>query len=198
MDASSSIGDVAYQVPFTSSIGHAWLHRCSGISMMSVIRLHAYYSHITSSDPTIETLENTSSISPTSPSPPSLETSPASNCCRDISIVYPSNSTNSFAMDVSNLLQLQTQAAYGSRPQPQPVQAKSASSRISGSSMTSTSSQSSSTTNSSNNCLEFARCSRCHRTLSMDPASPVPSGVVQFGTNLFYCSRCASMVGYKR
>ena len=165
--------------------------------MSSDSSIHPPYNLIMNSYiPAIEILvPHTSTL----PSSPSSKLSWISDLRPDKSTIHSSISDPSI-MDVSKLLQLQTQAAYGSRPrpQPQPVQHKYPSNRNSGTSMTSTSSQSSSTNNSASNCLEFVRCSRCHRTLSMDPTSSTPNGVVQFGTNLFYCSRCASMVGYKR
>ncbi|KAL1311179.1 hypothetical protein AAFC00_001376 [Neodothiora populina] len=39
-----------------------------------------------------------------------------------------------------------------------------------------------------------ARCSRCQRTLSIDASA----GSVSYGLNLYYCARCAGMVGYGR
>jgi hypothetical protein len=42
---------------------------------------------------------------------------------------------------------------------------------------------------------EIARCSRCHRTPSIDIATG-KSNMVQYGLNQYYCSRCAGMVGY--
>lgn len=59
--------------------------------------------------------------------------------------------------------------------------------------------------------LELIRCSRCQRVLSfgLEPAqggasaapldaSSAAGGMVRFGHNLYYCARCASMVGLKR
>ncbi|OJJ47904.1 hypothetical protein ASPZODRAFT_131507 [Penicilliopsis zonata CBS 506.65] len=44
--------------------------------------------------------------------------------------------------------------------------------------------------------FDIVRCSRCQCSLSLDhPSSP---GVVRFGMNSYYCSRCASMVGFIR
>jgi hypothetical protein len=40
------------------------------------------------------------------------------------------------------------------------------------------------------------RCSRCQRSLSINDSSTPAPGVVQFGMNSYYCSRCASMVGF--
>lgn len=93
--------------------------------------------------------------------------------------------TRSSRMDASKFLSLQTSAAYGSRPQPQPVQ--NGQQTVESTSTDSTSSSDSDTLASS-----LARCSRCHRSVSTGSSS----GIVSFGTNLYYCSRCASLVGY--
>ncbi len=45
---------------------------------------------------------------------------------------------------------------------------------------------------------DFARCSRCQRSLSIGNAAPSWDGAVRIGINSYYCSRCAAMVGYKR
>ncbi|UPX13905.1 uncharacterized protein EKO05_0004400 [Ascochyta rabiei] len=85
--------------------------------------------------------------------------------------------------DASRLLQLQTQAAH--RPCTQPLQpAGSSSPSNSNSSM---SSQRSSVSMSSPSVL---CCCRCRRE------SFGHSGMFQYGTNLYYCSHCARMVGY--
>ncbi|KAK3398908.1 hypothetical protein B0T20DRAFT_351799 [Sordaria brevicollis] len=46
--------------------------------------------------------------------------------------------------------------------------------------------------------VEVLRCLRCARaeeiTTTDDPSS---SGMVQIGTNIYYCNRCAKMTGYK-
>lgn len=44
--------------------------------------------------------------------------------------------------------------------------------------------------------LDIVRCSRCQRSLSINDSSTPAAGVVQFGMNSYYCSRCASMVGF--
>lgn len=44
--------------------------------------------------------------------------------------------------------------------------------------------------------LDIVRCSRCQQSLSL--ASQSNSGAVQFGMNSYYCSRCASKVGFVR
>ncbi|KAF2476513.1 uncharacterized protein BDR25DRAFT_300486 [Lindgomyces ingoldianus] len=82
-------------------------------------------------------------------------------------------------MDASKLLQLQTAAAHShSIPKPLQQSASSSKSNDSASSKTATPSP------------PVLCCSRCRRT------STGSSGMVSFGTNLFYCSHCASMVGY--
>lgn len=42
---------------------------------------------------------------------------------------------------------------------------------------------------------DLARCSRCHRTPSIDVKTG-KSNMVQYGLNQYYCSRCAVMVGF--
>jgi hypothetical protein len=89
----------------------------------------------------------------------------------------------SHSADASCLLQLQTQAAH--RPLTQPLQPSgSPSPSNSDSSMLS---QRSSISVSPSNPL---CCCRCRRE------SHGHSGMFQFGTNLYYCSHCAKMVGY--
>lgn len=46
------------------------------------------------------------------------------------------------------------------------------------------------------NYLDIVRCSRCQRSLSIQNSSTPAAGVVQFGMNSYYCSRCATMVGF--
>lgn len=46
--------------------------------------------------------------------------------------------------------------------------------------------------------VEVLRCLRCARsveTVSTDDVSA--TGMVRVGTNIYYCQRCAKMVGYK-
>ena len=85
--------------------------------------------------------------------------------------------------DASRLLQLQTQAAH--RPSTQPLQPVGRSSPSNSDS--SMSSQRSSISMSPSHPL---CCCRCRRE------SHGHSGMFQFGTNLYYCSHCAKMVGY--
>ena len=85
--------------------------------------------------------------------------------------------------EASRLLQLQTQAAH--RPSTQPLQP--AGSPSPSNSDSSTSSQRNSIAMSLSNPL---CCCRCRRE------SHGHSGMFQYGTNLYYCSHCARMVGY--
>lgn len=88
-------------------------------------------------------------------------------------------SKNPHVMDVSKLLQMQTNAAYQSigRPSPQPAHQSSTAPFF----------------------ADYARCSRCQRSVSIDAsAGPFYGNAVAFGTNSFYCRRCATMVGFKK
>jgi hypothetical protein len=94
-----------------------------------------------------------------------------------------SNPMASPGADVSRLLQLQTQAAHRPATQPlQPPSSTSSSPANSDSSITSTSSNSS-------GARPALCCCRCRREYGH-------SGTFQYGTNLYYCSHCAKMVGY--
>lgn len=83
------------------------------------------------------------------------------------------------------------------RPQPQPQQ--NVLHVTSDDSITSTTSSSyASSTGSRHNIFsspESARCSRCHRTPSIDIQTG-KSNMVEYGLNQYYCSRCAAMVGF--
>ncbi|KAL2808160.1 hypothetical protein BJX63DRAFT_50744 [Aspergillus granulosus] len=46
------------------------------------------------------------------------------------------------------------------------------------------------------NNFDIVRCSRCQRSMSLENEST--PGIVRFGMNSYYCSRCASMVGFGR
>lgn len=93
----------------------------------------------------------------------------------------------------SNLLQLQTAAAnvmIPTRPRTKPTQNVFQ--------VTSDDSRSSCSSDSSSSSLssmpDTARCSRCQRTPSIDIRTG-SSNMVQYGLNLYYCSRCAAIVG---
>ena len=86
------------------------------------------------------------------------------------------------------LLQLQTSTAHPTRPRPVPLQ-----------DMFVTSDDSTDSTSSSDSgTIQTARCSRCHRTTSVDSSMPHKSGMLQYGLNQWYCTRCATIVGYGR
>ncbi|KAH7079059.1 hypothetical protein BKA63DRAFT_257499 [Paraphoma chrysanthemicola] len=87
----------------------------------------------------------------------------------------PSESMSSPA-DASRLLQLQTSAA--NRPSAEPLQDRASASSTSNSSSRSSSVMSQSTIS----------CCRCRRESLV--------GMIQFSTNIYYCSHCARMVGY--
>ena len=102
----------------------------------------------------------------------------------------------------SSVLQMQTAAAHGrsprspksprlhSRPQPVPVQNV----------LHVTSNDFANSTgsiDSSKSSFDLARCSRCQRTPSADIMTG-RSNMVQYGLNLWYCNRCAGMVGLSK
>ena len=93
-------------------------------------------------------------------------------------------------MSAPSFLQIQTRAAHPlRRPQTQPDK---------GTQVTATPSTSPSSTESSPSqspSSDWARCSRCHRSVSVDGSLPSIAGV-NFGTNSYYCQRCAKLVGY--
>ncbi|CZT15544.1 uncharacterized protein RCC_12333 [Ramularia collo-cygni] len=94
----------------------------------------------------------------------------------------------------SSLLQIQTNASHGrtqSRPQLQNVL------HVTSDESTGSSSSKSSMDSSFSSSSDFARCSRCHRTSSIDYKTGQNS-MVQWGMNSYYCSRCADVVGMKR
>lgn len=46
--------------------------------------------------------------------------------------------------------------------------------------------------------VQILRCMRCARAVEITSTDDVrASGMVRVGTNIYYCSRCAKMVGYK-
>lgn len=102
-------------------------------------------------------------------------------------------SANTDTTPAPTLLQMQTSASHQPkhRPDPSPVQnvlhtTSDDSSRSGDSSRSSPIRVSSS--------IELARCSRCQRTPSID-AKTGKNNMVEYGLNLWYCRRCAQMVG---
>ncbi|CAD0094190.1 unnamed protein product [Aureobasidium vineae] len=105
-----------------------------------------------------------------------------------------SPSTTQTRSRMDSLLQLQTQVAHiapSRRPQPQPLQNVLAVSDDS-----SESDGSSSSSNSVHSPMEVARCSRCHRSQSIDLTTGKAANMVAYGLNSFYCLRCANITGY--
>lgn len=97
-----------------------------------------------------------------------------------------------------NFLRMQTAAAHSSPVRPRPVPQQNLLQVTSNDSLSSSSSSSSnSSTRTSFDAFsapEVARCSRCQRTPNTDVRTG-KSNMVQYGLNLWYCSRCANMVG---
>lgn len=105
-------------------------------------------------------------------------------------------------MSASSFLQIQTRAAHPPRRhQKQPDRDAQVTTMHSSSTSVSSSSSSSSSTESSpsqspSSSTDWARCSRCHRSVSVDDSCPFMTGV-SIGTNSYYCHHCAKVVGYK-
>lgn len=113
--------------------------------------------------------------------------------CRDPHLLSPS----AFKMTATNFMSLQTSAAYNvTRPRPYAMQnvlhVTSDDSTTSESSGASSFDSTSST--SSDPPVPSARCSRCQRTSSFDFKTG-KNNMVQYGLNLWYCGRCAGLVG---
>lgn len=88
--------------------------------------------------------------------------------------------------DASRLLQLQTSAAH--RPTAEPLQHSAGASSSNSSDSRSSSTDSSSSSRSGVSSPSVLACCRCRRESLM--------GMIQFSTNIYYCSHCARMVGY--
>ncbi|KAK6001469.1 hypothetical protein QM012_002800 [Aureobasidium pullulans] len=104
-------------------------------------------------------------------------------------------STTQTRTRMDSLLQLQTQVAHippPRRPQPQPLQnVLAVSDDLSESDGSSSSSQGLVISP-----MEIARCSRCHRTQSIDMSTGKAANMVAYGLNSFYCLRCANITGF--
>lgn len=110
---------------------------------------------------------------------------------------YPIFTTSPSPAPSKSVMQAQTSASHGhstSRPRAVPTQNLGHSSSRDSSSSSSTRSLSSSSDDNMATHPEYARCSRCQRTPSLDIKSG-KSNMVQYGLNLWYCNRCAGMVG---
>lgn len=110
----------------------------------------------------------------------------------------PSPSMTASQGSSARLMQIQTSAAYSnqtaSRPRPSPIQQNVLH-------VTSDDSSSDDSSESLGSGMvsppELARCSRCQRHQSLDLVTG-KSNMVSYGLNLWYCTRCAGMVGLNR
>jgi hypothetical protein len=126
------------------------------------------------------------------PSPTSSHTSRSeanSTSTRDRPFDTKAPSINIQQMSQLSFMQLQTQSAP---KRPLAGHSDSSSSCNSSRSLSSSVNSGSSTPK---NSLDIVRCSRCQRSLSIDPSGR-QDNVVRFGMNSFYCNRCATVVGY--
>lgn len=138
----------------------------------------------------------------------SVETPPASpvhspgdpdcNAQHPLLAYRPSQATNARNTATIDFFKMQTAAAHGSPIRPRPVPQQNLLQVTSDDSSSSSSSISSGSSSRSSldmfSAPEIARCSRCQRTPSTDVRTG-KTNMVQYGLNLWYCSRCASMVG---
>jgi len=95
--------------------------------------------------------------------------------------------------NTASFLQMQTAAAHdsqASRPRPHPIQQDV----LITSDDSMGSDDSSSSNDSTKSSVDLARCSRCQRTSFVDLKTG-KSNMIQYGLNLWYCNRCASLVG---
>lgn len=105
-----------------------------------------------------------------------------------------SPSTTQTRSGMESLLQLQTQVAHipaSRRPQPQPLQ-----NVLAVSDDLFESDRSSSSQGTMQSPMEVARCSRCHRSQSIDTSTGKAANMISYGLNSFYCLRCANITGY--
>ena len=104
-----------------------------------------------------------------------------------------SPSTTQPRSGMDSLLQLQTQVAHippPRRPQPRPLQNV----LVVSDDLSEDSSSSSQRTMQSP--MEVARCSRCHRSQSIDASTGKADNMIAYGLNSFYCLRCANITGF--
>lgn len=106
----------------------------------------------------------------------------------------PASSPTTPPSSTPRLLQMQTNASHGGRrPEPSPIQ-NVLHTTASDSPQRTADSPSSSHGGTRGSSIEIARCSRCQRTPSIDAKSG-RNNMVEYGLNLWYCTRCAQMVG---
>ncbi|KAI9748240.1 MAG: hypothetical protein M4579_007279 [Chaenotheca gracillima] len=114
--------------------------------------------------------------------------------------------SSSTPLNVAALLQLQTEAAYRTRPQSHPVQQEFLDTSAASSDDGSMASHSSSSSNSRSPARGEPEPAQLYTSTTADSGSGAATddwstngqGMVRFGHNLYYCARCASMVGLKR
>ena len=110
-------------------------------------------------------------------------------------IVHPSHPLTT--MSASSFLQLQTRAAHPPRrPRNEPNENTQVTASRSSSTCASSPRSSTELSPLQSPFIDWARCSRCHRSVSVDGSLPSTTGV-SFGINSYYCQRCANLVGYK-
>jgi len=105
----------------------------------------------------------------------------------------------SHAESNDHFMQVQTAAAHTKaphRPSPHPLQNMLYTSSESSADSDDSTSSSDSIGSDLTSPIESARCSRCQRTPSLDVRTG-KSNMVSYGLNLWYCTRCAAMVGFK-
>lgn len=138
----------------------------------SIPVINTSVTHFSQETPTTSPLSAYTPDTPSDPRNPLL-------ALRDTSPEYSYASMSSPGVDPSRLLQLQTSAAHPSRPAARPLQQ---------SSPTSSTASDSSSSSTSSRIPTMLCCSRCRRESG--------SGMIQFGTNIYYCNHCARMTGY--
>ncbi|EGP88341.1 uncharacterized protein MYCGRDRAFT_92656 [Zymoseptoria tritici IPO323] len=104
----------------------------------------------------------------------------------------PSITPTSTMASTGSFMQMQTSASH-TPSRPQHIQNVL---HVTSDDSTSSDSSSSSSANSAlYSSPEFARCSRCHRASSIDWKTGQDKNMMRYGLNLWYCNRCASIVG---
>ena len=182
LDPTRASHDSILPVPFDMSTSNTASSPIQGVCYFSIPRTNhsPYNDEIPLTTPFTPPGEN---IVP-DPSNPLLAYRPCSQS--------PSTPQTRFTMD--SLLQLQTSVAHipaPRRPQPQPLQ-----NVLAVGDNCSEPERSSSSQGSMQSPMEVARCSRCHRSQSIDVSTGTAANMVAYGLNSFYCLRCANITGF--
>lgn len=130
-----------------------------------------------------------------SPSQPAYSTDAVSDPSHPLLARRYLSDCNKPPVDNSKLLQLQTAAAHA--PSSSHSKPRAMATRPSHSTSISSNSSSSSSSPSYASHSAPIRCSRCHRESTFGSFNPT-AGMVSYGANLYYCTRCADLVGYRR